>query len=159
MIILAIDPGFERLGIAVIEKTTGQKETLVYSECFKTSAKIPHHERLALIQTKFLDIIQIYQPECLAIETLLFSSNTSSAMPVAEVRGVLLANASLQGLRIYEYNPNTIKVAVTGYGKSDKGQVAHMVTRLIDTKDKKMIDDELDAIAIGLTFFAIEKTN
>ena len=158
MIILAIDPGFERLGIAVIEKTAGQKETLIYSECFKTSAKIPHHERLALIQIKFLDIIQTYQPVCLVTETLLFSTNIKTAMPVAESRGVLLANASLQGLRIYEYNPNTIKVAVTGYGKSDKEQVAHMVTRLIDTKDKKMIDDELDAIAIGLTFFAIEKT-
>lgn len=159
MIILAIDPGFERLGIAVIEKTAGQKETLLHSECFKTSPKLPHYERLAFIQTKFLEIIHTYKPECLAIETLLFSNNTTTAMPVAEVRGVLLANASLEGLHIYEYNPNTIKVAVTGHGRADKSQVAHMVTRLIDTKDKKMIDDELDAIAIGLTFFAIEKIN
>ena len=63
MIILAIDPGYERLGLAVLEKLSGKRETLLYSECFKTSAKIPHHERLTLIGDKIKEIIKKYKPE------------------------------------------------------------------------------------------------
>lgn len=157
MIILSVDPGFERLGIAIIQKEKGQKETLVHSECFKTSAKIPHHERLALVQNKFLEMIHTYKPEVFATETLLFSNNVKTALLVSEVRGILLANASSNNLKIFEYNPNTIKLAITGYGKADKGQVMNMVTKLIAVPDGKNSDDELDAIAIGLTCIAIER--
>ncbi len=157
MIILSIDPGFERLGIAIIQKEKEQKETLIYSECFKTHAKIPHHERLALVQNKFLEIIHTYKPEVFATETLLFSNNVKTALLVSEVRGILLANASSNNLKIFEYNPNTIKLAITGYGKADKGQVMNMVTKLITVPDGKNSDDELDAIAIGLTCIAIER--
>ncbi len=157
MIILSIDPGFERLGVAVIQKEKGQKETLIHSECFKTSAKIPHHERLALVQNKFLEMIHTYKPEVFATETLLFSNNVKTALLVSEVRGILLANASTNNLNIFEYNPNTIKLAITGYGKADKAQVMDMVTKLITVPEGKNSDDELDAIAIGLTCIAIER--
>lgn len=157
MIILSIDPGFERLGISIIKKEKGQKEILVYSECFKTSAKIPHHERLALVQNKFLEMIRTHKPEVFATETLLFSNNVKTALSVSEVRGILLSNASSNNLNIFEYNPNTIKLAITGYGKADKGQVMNMVTKLIAIPEGKNSDDELDAIAIGLTCIAIER--
>lgn len=157
MTILSVDPGFERLGIAIIQKEKGQKEVLIHSECFKTSTKIPHHERLALVENKFLEIIHTYKPEVFATETLLFSNNVKTALLVSEVRGILLANASSNNLKIFEYNPNTIKLAITGYGKADKGQVMNMVTKLITVPDGKNSDDELDAIAIGLTCIAIER--
>ncbi len=157
MIILSIDPGFERLGVAVIQKEKGQKEILIHSECFKTSAKIPHHERLSLVQNKFLEMIHTYKPEIFATETLLFSNNVKTALLVSEVRGILLANASTNNLNIFEYNPNTIKLAITGYGKADKAQVMDMVTKLITVPEGKNSDDELDAIAIGLTCIAIER--
>lgn len=157
MIILSVDPGFERLGIAIIQKEIGRKETLIYSECFKTSTRIPHHERLALVQNKFLEMIHTYKPEVFATETLLFSNNVKTALLVSEVRGILLANASANNLKIFEYNPNTIKLAITGYGKADKGQVMNMVTKLIAVPEGKNSDDELDAIAIGLTCIAIER--
>lgn len=157
MLLLSIDPGFERLGIAIIKKEKGQKETLIHSECFKTSTKIPHHERLALVQNKFLEMIHTYKPEVFATETLLFSNNVKTALLVSEVRGILLANASTNNLNIFEYNPNTIKLAITGYGKADKAQVMDMVTKLITVPEGKNSDDELDAIAIGLTCIAIER--
>jgi crossover junction endodeoxyribonuclease RuvC len=152
MKILAIDPGYERLGIAVLEKLPRQKEILLYSECFKTSAKIPHHERLTLIGNKIKEVIKKF-------EKLFFSKNQKTALLVAEARGVILYTASSSGLEVFEYTPAAIKIAVTGYGKSEKRQIIDMVKKLIVVPTGKNSDDEFDAIAIGLTHFAINKIN
>ena len=155
MILLSIDPGYERLGLAVIEKQPKQREVLLYSECFKTSAKLPHHQRLTLIGDKIKETIKKYKPEAMATEELFFSGNKKTAMLVAEARGVILYTASSFGLHIFEYKPVTIKVAITGYGKSEKRQIIEMVKRLVPIDKKTNSDDEFDAIAIGLTHFAI----
>jgi crossover junction endodeoxyribonuclease RuvC len=157
MIIISIDPGYERLGIAVIEKQPKQKEILLYSECFKTSAKLPHHERLTLIGNKIKEVIKKYKPEALATEKLFFSKNQKTALLVAEARGVILYSASSLGLEVFEYTPACIKIAVTGYGKSEKRQIIDMVKKLIVVPKEKNSDDEFDAIAIGLTHFATNK--
>lgn len=157
MKLLAIDPGVERVGIAVLEKDTSGKEILLYSDCFKTSAKLPHPQRLALIGSELKKIITTYNPTALAIEKLFFETNVKTAMIVAEARGVMLYEAASIGMDIYEYTPLEIKVAVTGYGKSDKHAVMSMVPRLISLPEQKRLDDELDAIAIGLTCFAYSK--
>ena len=164
MIILGIDPGIERVGIAVVEKING-KEVYLYSECFKTSSKLSHPERLKLIGEEMTMVIKKYKPDALAIEKLFFETNTKTAMSVAEARGMMLYVCSLANLSIFEYTPLQIKVAVTGYGKSDKTGIMHMVPMLIklpDRTDSKgspqaMIDDEVDAIAIALTCSAYEK--
>ena len=165
MKIISIDPGYERLGIAVLEKTARQKEILIFSECFKTSAKLPHHQRLTLIGNKIKEIIKKYKPEQLATEKLFFSGNQKTAMLVAEARGVILYTGSSLGLSVFEYTPNEVKIAITGYGRSEKKQIIDMVGRLIDvpqipasrkaTQGKSY--DEFDAIAIGLTHFAIHR--
>lgn len=157
MIILAIDPGYERLGIAMLEKNPKEKEVLLYSECFKTSAKLPHHERLTLIGEKIREIIKRYKPEALATEKLFFSKNQKTALLVAEARGVILYSASSQGLDVFEYDPSCIKIAITGYGRSEKKQMIDMVKKLIKVDKKTNSDDEFDAIAIGLTHFAINR--
>jgi len=157
MKILAIDPGFERVGIAVIERTSWQKDVLVYSECFKTSAKIPFPERLKNIGNEVEKIIKKYKPEVLAIEKLYFTTNQKTVMGVSEARGAIIYVASKNGLSVYEYTPPQIKVAVTGYGKASKEMVMSMVPKLIDVNIKINSDDELDAIAIGLTCLACEK--
>ena len=158
MRIIAIDPGYERLGIAVIEKKDAKsKEQLIFSECFFTDAKLPHPTRLANIGVELDKIIDEYKPDALAVETLFFSKNTKTAMKVAEARGVILHAAARKKLLIQEYAPIEIKVAVTGYGKSDKSQVTAMVIRLITISKTIKYDDEYDAIACGLTFFATFK--
>ncbi len=158
MIILGIDPGYERLGLAVLEKKEGDKrEVVLFSECFKTDKKLPHHERLSLIGKEINKIIKKYSPERMAIETLFFNSNQMTAMKVAEARGVALYESSKLGLEVFEYTPLQIKIAVTGYGRSDKKQMIDMICRLVTIEKEIKHDDEYDAIASAITCFAIEK--
>ena len=158
MRILGIDPGFERLGIAVLERNTEArpqgKERVIFSECFKTSAKLEFSERLILIGEEVRKIIKKYRPEILAIETLFFTTNQKTVMRVAEARGVVVYEASNAGLKIFEATPLQIKIATTGFGRADKIQMMKMVKILVDVDKFKTSDDELDAIAIALTAFA-----
>ena len=153
MRIIAIDPGYERMGVAIVEKM-GAKETLIFSECFKTSAKLSHDERLKLIGQEIEMLIEKYAPEAMAIETLFFTNNQKTAMHVSEARGVMLYVAAVAGIAVAEFSPVAIKIAVTGYGKSDKMQMTEMVKKLIKIDRDIKYDDEYDAIAIGLTYFA-----
>jgi crossover junction endodeoxyribonuclease RuvC len=150
--IIAIDPGFERLGIAIIDVLP--KETLVHSECFHTSTKETFAERLHILGTHVREIIKKYEPRELAIETLFISNNQKTAMHVAEARGVVIYECARAGLSVHEYNPLQIKVAVTGYGKASKDDVMKMVPKLIRMETASTSDDELDAIACGLTHTA-----
>ncbi|MCC6323572.1 crossover junction endodeoxyribonuclease RuvC [Candidatus Nomurabacteria bacterium] len=155
--ILAIDPGFERLGIAILERSIDGKHIIIYSECFKTSAKISFAERLVLIGEKVESIIKKHKPSALSIEKLYLANNQKTVMNVSEARGVVLYVAKKYKLNIFEYSPPQIKVAVTGYGKADKGMVMDMVRKLVKIDIKVKSDDELDAIAIGLTMLACER--
>jgi len=158
MRILAIDPGYERLGVAVVEKIPKQKEKVVYSDCFHTSSKETHAKRLALIACEIERVANEYKPDALATETLFFSVNKKTALLVADARGTILSTGSRLNLPIFEYDPSKIKIAVTGHGKSDKNQVIFMVRKLVDF-EKQSLDDEYDAIAIGLTALATERFN
>jgi crossover junction endodeoxyribonuclease RuvC len=159
MIILGIDPGFERLGIAILEKKKDNqsfdkaqdKEQVLYSACFKTSAKLEFSERLNLIGTEVKRIIKKYQPQILAIETLFFTTNQKTVMHVAEARGVVIYEGTKAGVKIFEASPPQIKMATTGYGRANKEQIMKMVKILVKVDNSKKSDDELDAIAIALT--------
>jgi len=150
---LAFDPGFERLGVAVVEKVGG-KETLLYSECVRTSSSLSFSERLHVLGKETERLIAEWKPSIAALEHIFFEKNAKTAIGVAGVRGVLSYLAALHGLPLFEYTPLEVKVAITGYGKSDKSAVAAMVKRLVTIPPKKRLDDELDAIAIGLTCLA-----
>lgn len=153
MRVLAIDPGFERVGIAVLEKKDG-KEVLLYSDCFKTSSKLPFENRLLLIGEELARIIETYKPGAAAVETLFFNSNQKTAMRVAEARGVIIHTSVSRGLALCEYTPLQIKIAVTGYGKADKEQVSFMTQKLLGMAGAAKHDDETDAIALGITCLA-----
>lgn len=157
MKILGIDPGYERLGIAILEKNKGdKKETLIYSECFKTPSKLDFNERSLMIGIKIKEILKEYKPEILSIETLFLNTNQKTVMQVAEVRGIIIYLAKEYNLKIFEASPPQIKSSITGYGKSDKEQIRKMVGLLIKLPEEKnkSLDDELDAMAIALTAFA-----
>jgi len=154
MRIISIDPGYERLGIAIVDKEQNQKEILVHSECFKTSKKDPHGLRLAHIGIRMQELIKEYTPEALAIESLFFTNNQKTVIQVAEARGVILSECVRAGMEVFEYSPPQIKLAVTGYGKSDKNAIMKMIPLIIKVTKEIKHDDEFDAIAVGLTFFA-----
>lgn len=149
MRIISIDPGYERVGIAILEKDSGEK--LLFSECFTTSPNENFEDRILMIGEEIFDLIEKWSPTELAIETLFFNTNQKTAMRVAEARGVMIYQSKKMGLNIHEYTPLQIKNAITGYGRADKKQVDDMVRNLIKIEKEKMYDDEMDAIAIGLT--------
>lgn len=157
MRVLAFDPGFERLGVAVIEKSNN-KETLLFSDCVRTKATLSFSERLGELGAAVESLVQEWQPKAVALENLYFEKNAKTAMNVAAVRGMLMYIAASHGLLVHEYTPLQVKVAITGYGKSDKSAVALMVSKLITLPkiSGKRLDDELDAIAVGLTCLAFE---
>ena len=158
MKILAIDPGYERLGIAVLEKNLGdRKETLLYSDCFKTKTINTHAERLSLLGQELSRIIDEYKPEALSIETLFLTTNHKTVMHVSEARGVILYEAARHNLSIFEYSPPQIKSAVAGDGHADKKAIIKMIPFLIKLEKEIKHDDEYDAIAVGLTYFAHNK--
>lgn len=156
MIVLGIDPGYERLGISVIERGSS-KEKLLYSSCFKTTPKDSHAKRLKEIGLEIERIIEKFKPDALAIETLFFNSNQKTVMLVSEAKGTVLFCAAKHSLDIFEYSPPQIKAAITGNGKSDKKAIIKMVPLLIKISKDIKHDDEYDAIAIALTCLATEK--
>lgn len=153
MRILAFDPGYERLGVAVIEKIKG-KETLLYSDCIRTKATLTFPERLAELGAATEALIKEWQPQAVALESLYFENNAKTAMNVSAVRGMLLYLAARNNLTAHEYTPLQVKVAVTGNGRSDKAAIALMVPKLVSISKAKRLDDELDAIAVGITCLA-----
>ncbi len=152
MRVLAIDPGYDRLGIAVLEGDASTPEH-IWSDCV-TPPKGSKELRLAHIKRAIEEAIETYEPDVLALETLFFSANKTTALGVAEARGAVLAVAGEEGLPVREYSPGTVKLSVTGYGAADKRAVAQMVPKLIKLPEKRRLDDELDAIAVGITALA-----
>ncbi|MFA6414732.1 MAG: crossover junction endodeoxyribonuclease RuvC [Candidatus Paceibacterota bacterium] len=149
MRILAIDPGYDRLGIAIIEGDPS-RPTLLMSGCVQPE-KGAREDRLAEVSQAVTDAIRDYAPDALAIETLFFSVNKKTALGVAEARGTVLAAAGLASLPVIECSPQQVKLAVTGHGGATKASIAMMIPRLLSLPPKKRLDDELDAIAIGIT--------
>ncbi|KND50112.1 MAG: crossover junction endodeoxyribonuclease RuvC [Parcubacteria bacterium C7867-008] len=154
--VLAIDPGYDRLGIAVLEGDAS-KPIHVWSDCV-IPPKGKKESRLAVVYKATADAIQEYNPDILALETLFFSSNKTTAIGVAEARGAVLAAAGAAEIPLQEYAPQQVKLAVTGYGASDKAAIARMIPHLITLPPKKRLDDELDAIALGIAGLADRRT-
>ncbi|MEX0917408.1 MAG: crossover junction endodeoxyribonuclease RuvC [Candidatus Paceibacterota bacterium] len=153
--VLGIDPGYDRCGVAIIEKD--KEEVLLHSECIETEKSNSLSSRLHHVGKRVEELIKKYRPDACALEKLYFGNNQKTATSVSEVRGMLLFLAESHNLSVFEYTPQQIKVAVTGYGRSDKESVIDMVPRLIRIKKEIKYDDEFDAIAIALTSLASEK--
>ena len=155
MKVIAVDPGYDRCGVAVLEKQDG-KDVVLYSGCIETGKSETFPMRLRAVGEGIQSVIDEYTPGALAMETLYFSKNTKTAIAVAEARGVATFVAARNDLPLFEYSPGTIKIAVTGVGNADKKQVMMMVPRLVKLEKLEMLDDEYDAIAVGITHLAHE---
>jgi len=151
--VLAIDPGYQRLGIAIVERS-GAKEIVVMSKCVETSKELALPERIGILSDAVRKIIEEYIPDSLALERIFFNQSTSTALGVAEVRGMLETLAHQYSLSVHQYSPQQVKIAVTGYGASDKKAVQQMVLTLVQLPALKRLDDEIDAIAVGITCLA-----
>lgn len=157
MKILGIDPGYDRLGIAIIEKPVRGKETVLYSNCFQTSATDSIYERFRQLGAEISRILDKFSPDTVALETLFMSKNQKTGMRVAEARGIIIYESIKRNVPVCEYSPGQIKMAVTGDGTSDKTRMIRMVHMLVSLPPKKTHDDEYDAIAVALTCSAHQK--
>lgn len=150
MRIIGIDPGTGIMGFGVIE-VTKDKMKLVDAGVITTPAKTAHGERLEDIFDSLNDIIATSKPDQMSVEKLFFSQNITTAMSVAEARGVALLAAQKAGLSVSEYTPQQIKQTVTGYGKADKKQVQEMVRMQLGLTEVPRPDDCADALAAAIT--------
>jgi crossover junction endodeoxyribonuclease RuvC len=150
MRIIGIDPGTGILGFGVIE-TDGHKSQLVDAGVIRTPVKEDDAVRLQTIYEELSGIISDTKPTEMAVEKLFFAQNVTTAMTVAQARGVVLLAGQQAKLTIAEYTPLQIKQSLTGYGRADKKQMQEMVRICLGLKDVPKPDDCADALAAALT--------
>lgn len=150
MRILGIDPGTGILGFGVIEVMRG-KSVLVDAGVIRTPAKQEDAIRLQTIYDELTEIITETKPTEMSVEKLFFAQNVTTAMTVSQARGVVLLCGQQAGMKIAEYTPLQIKMALTGYGRADKKQIQEMVRVVLGLRETPKPDDCADAIAAALT--------
>ena len=148
--ILGIDPGTGIVGFGCIE-ADNRTLKLVDAGVIRTPAGEADATRLSTIYEGVSRLINEYQPEWFSIERLFFARNVTTAMTVSQSRGVLLLAASQANLKIAEYTPLQIKMALTGYGRADKKQMQEMVRILLNLQQIPKPDDAADALAAAIT--------
>jgi crossover junction endodeoxyribonuclease RuvC len=153
MRVLGVDPGYDRVGLAVMEYQNGLEKVL-YSTCVLTNKTDDLNTRLQVVGNAITQTISDYVVDTLGIETLFFNKNVKTAMGVAQARGIIIYTAMQANCQIYEFSPQAIKIATTGYGNSDKVAVTAMVKQLVPDVPTSALDDEYDAIAVGITCLA-----
>lgn len=162
MRILGIDPGTGIMGFGVVDIQDGQRTgfsgggfSMIDAGVITTPAHTPHDERLEDIYNSLTEIIAAAKPDACSVERLFFTRNITTAMSVAEARGVALLVARQHGVPIFEYTPLQIKQTLTGYGKADKKQVQEMVRVQLGLKEVPKPDDCADALAAAITHAVI----
>lgn len=150
MRILGIDPGTGILGFGVIDIVKGQA-ILVDAGVIRTPVHEDDCVRLLTIYEELTEIIQQNKPDAMSVEKLFFARNVTTAMTVAQARGVVLLTGMQAHLSIAEYTPMQIKQAITGYGKADKKQMQEMVRVILQLKEIPRPDDAADALAAAIT--------
>ena len=150
MRILGIDPGTGILGFGVIDADKG-KAKMVDAGVIRTPVKEDDAVRLQTIFDELTEIIKETKPQEMAVEKLFFAQNVTTAMTVAQARGVVLLCGMQAGLKIAEYTPLQIKQALTGYGRAEKKQIQEMVRVILSLKDVPKPDDCADALAAAIT--------
>lgn len=146
-VILAIDPGYDRCGLAIVEYDTEPK--LIFSKCIETNKKDAHQNRLLFIFEAIKSEVERCKPDFIALETLFFSVNKKTVIKVSEARGIAVLLAGIFKIELIEMSPQEVKQAMTGVGNADKKQVKKMVQLTLKIDISQKIDDEIDAISLG----------
>jgi len=150
MRVLGIDCGTECTGYGVVEIAPSGKLLCLTCGAIKLSAREPLPTRLNRIYDRLGELILDHRPDEVAIEDVFYALNVKSALKLGQVRGVAMLAAAAAGLEVAEYAPLSIKSAVVGYGKAEKQQVQHMVTRLLELAGPPQPADASDALAIAI---------
>lgn len=150
MRILGIDPGYAIVGFGLLDYDGVNFKTVAFG-AVTTPSDLPFPERLKMIYDDVGQIIATYKPDTLSMEKLYFNTNTTTAIDVAQARGVILLACVNNNLSVNEYTPLQVKSAVVGYGRAEKAQVQEMVKTYLHLKQVPKPDDTADALALAIT--------
>lgn len=149
MKILGIDPGYALIGYGIISAECGRFQTITFG-AVTTASDLPFSKRLEIIYKDINQLILEFKPDALSIEKLYFNTNTTTAIDVAQARGVILLAAQINSVPIFEYTPLQVKSSVTGFGRAEKHQVMEMTRSLLGLKKVPKPDDTADALALAI---------
>ena len=149
---MAFDPGYDRLGVAVVAGTI-QQPNLLFADTLRTPKTTPHDARLCSLGERVAALLASYRPTCCAVETLFFQKNRKTALAVAEMRGIIRYEIARAGIPLRELSPQAVKIAVTSYGNASKDAVARMVLRFFPNA-VSLGDDAIDAVALAVAALA-----
>ncbi len=151
MLALGIDPGTATIGYGLVrELNDGSLQAVAYGK-ITTPPRTPMWERLKTIYDEMLALVEQYQPDRAGVEELFFARNVTTALTVAQGRGVILLALANSDITIAEYKPNAIKQSVAGYGGAKKPQIQEMVRMLLGLEEIPRPDDAADALAVAIT--------
>lgn len=148
--VIGIDPGLASTGYGVVRAARG-RHTWIEHGVITTPPHATPGSRLAMIADRLREILLEYKPECAGVESLYFTKNITSAIPVAQARGVVLLLLEQHGVPAEEYTPQVIKQAVVGAGQADKNQVGEMVRIILGLRETPRPDHAADALAAAIT--------
>jgi crossover junction endodeoxyribonuclease RuvC len=149
LIVLGIDPGTAATGYGIVQRTGSELRALDYG-CLETLSTQTLPQRLLEIHAGVVELIETHDPAFLGVERLFFNRNVMTAFAVGQARGVVLLAAAERGIPVFEYGPHEVKMAVTGYGRADKGQVQRMVQLMLHLEKLPRPDDAADALAVAI---------
>lgn len=148
--ILGIDPGTGILGFGVIDVNSKGNLSMVDAGVIRTPVNHPDSDRLLIIFNDLKEIIEDLKPDIMSVEKLFFAQNVTTAMTVAQARGVVLLLGKQANLDLFEYTPLQIKQALTSYGRATKNQMQEMVKVILGLKEQPKPDDCADALAAAI---------
>jgi crossover junction endodeoxyribonuclease RuvC len=148
VIAIGFDPGTARLGFGVVE--SGVDPEAIDFGVIATDADVPMAHRLLTIHEALGVLLDQFHPDAVAVESLYFARNVTTAMTVGQARGIILLAAAQHAIPVSEYSPSEVKQAVVGYGKADKHQMQEMVRLILGLAETPRPDDAADALAVAI---------
>lgn len=149
MLVLGIDPGTATTGYGLVCETESGMDVVDYGVILTPAGESPE-KRLLMLHEQLNEKILLHRPQCGAVEKLFFQRNVTTAISVAQARGVALLSLARHGLEVSEYTPLQVKQAVCGYGGAEKMQVQSMVKALLRLDEIPRPDDAADALAVAI---------
>lgn len=151
MLSLGIDPGTATIGYGLVRELPDSSLQAVDFGVITTPAALAMPKRLRLIYERITELINTYHPDRAGVEELFFARNVTTAITVAQGRGVILLALTLAGVPLMEYKPNNVKQSISGYGGAPKAQMQEMVRMLLGLETVPQPDDAADALAVAIT--------
>lgn len=149
MLVLGVDPGYAIVGWGIVDFTNSRLTPVAFG-AITTEAGEEFPKRLLKISQRIAEILDKYKPQAVSVEKLFFANNTTTAIDVAQARGIILTEAARRNIDIFEYTPPQVKQAVVGYGLAEKKQVMEMTRQLLKLKEVPKPDDTADALAVAI---------